>query len=379
MSEADPARVLQAARDFAQTHIRSAATAWARGEGSPRAMFALAAQAGLLGIEVPQSAGGLGLRFSCKAQIAEVLAAADFGFAMAWVNTHNVAHHLARVASPRLVGQWVPSLLAGTRVGCTALTEPAVGSDFAAITTTARAVDGGWELQGTKSWIVNAAHADVMVVYAQTQAGSGAAGIAAFLVDASRAEFERTGAEASDAARAIQSGGFRLAGYRCRDDEQLHPAGEAFKAAMGSINAARTYVAAMCCGIVADALATASAYGLERQTFGMPLHDHQGWRWSLADAAVDLEAARALVQAACALIDAGGDAQDLSAKAKVFATRMAARHVPALLHAMGAEGLREERAFMRHLGAAQVAALVDGSTEMLLERIARGLRKASSR
>jgi alkylation response protein AidB-like acyl-CoA dehydrogenase len=82
------------------------------------------------------------------------------------------------------------------------------------------------------------------------------------------------------------------------------------------------------------------------------------------------------VQAAAHCIDSGSDAQVEAARAKVFATRMASRHIGALMHAMGAEGLREEHAFMRHLAAAQVAALVDGSTEMLLERVAKDLRSS---
>ena len=112
-----------------------------------------------------------------------------------------------------------------------------------------------------------------------------------------------------------------------------------------------------------------------RHSFGKPLHEHQGWRWSLADAAIELEAARLLVDAAASRIDSGSDAQAAAARAKVFATRMAGRHVAALMHAMGAEGLREHHPFLRHLAAAQVATLVDGSTEMLLERVARGLRR----
>ncbi len=113
-----------------------------------------------------------------------------------------------------------------------------------------------------------------------------------------------------------------------------------------------------------------------RHTFGKPLHEHQGWRWSLADAAIDLAAARLLVDAAAACIDGGSEAQTAAAQAKVFATRMAARHIAALMHAMGAEGLREHHPFLRHLAAAQVAALTDGSTEMLLERMAKDLRNA---
>lgn len=369
-------RVVDSARAFVAAHVTPNVRAWDSGQADSRAVLPAAAAAGLLGLEVPVARGGLGLSYSCKRQVAEILAGADFGLAMSVVNTHNVANHLARVASPEVAGRLVPALLSGQRTGCTALTEPDAGSDFSAITTLARKVGDEWQLDGRKSWIVNGTHADVIVVYAQTEPGTGARGIAAFVVDGSRSGFVREARADSTAARGVDAGGFVLHGYRARADELLHPPGEAFKAALASINGARNYVAAMCCGMVDECLRVASGYGLKRHTFGSPLHEHQGWRWSLADAAIDLAAARLMVDAAAALIDDGRDAQAAAAQAKIFATRMAGRHIAALMHAMGAEGLREQYPFLRHLAAAQVATLTDGSTEMLLDRVARGLRSA---
>jgi alkylation response protein AidB-like acyl-CoA dehydrogenase len=371
---ADEQRVVDAARVFVATQVAPNAQDWDRGLADSRAVLPAAAAAGLLGIEVPVLQGGLGLSFGCKRQVAEILAGADFGLAMSVINTHNVANHLARMAAPAVARRFVPALLSGQRTGCTALTEPGAGSDFSAITTLARKVGDEWQLDGRKAWIVNGTHADVIVVYAQTEPGSGARGIAAFVVDGSRSGFVRDVRVDSTAARGIDAGGFALHGYRARAEELLHPAGEAFKAALASINGARIYVAAMCCGMVQASLRVASAYGAQRHTFGKTLHEHQGWRWSLADAAIDLAAARLMVDAAATSIDDGSDAQTAAAQAKVFATRMAGRHIAALMHSMGAEGLREQHPLLRHLAAAQVATLVDGSTEMLLDRVARGLR-----
>lgn len=367
-------QLIAQAQTFADEQVRPRALAWDHGQDDTRALLPAAARAGLLNLEVPVEHGGQGLSFACKWRVAEVLAGADFGFAMAAINTHNVANHLARVAAPGLVSRLVPALLAGERTGCTALTEPGAGSDFAAINTLAQRSGDGWVINGEKAWIVNATHADVIVLYAQTEPGSGARGIAAFVVDGTREGFVRGPSMGSGAARGIDAGRFALRGYRAQPHDLLHPPGLAFKAALGSINGARTYVAAMCCGLVADALRLARVHGLERHTFGQPLHDHQGWRWALADAAIDLQAARLLVDAAAQCIDGGTDAQTAAAQAKVFATRMAGRHLAALLHALGASGLSEQQPLLRHLAAAQVATLVDGSTEMLLERVAKDLR-----
>jgi alkylation response protein AidB-like acyl-CoA dehydrogenase len=370
-------RLIDGARQFVSAHVIPNVQAWDRGMTDSRAVLAAAAVSGLLRLEVPHAQGGLGLSFACKRQVAEILAGADFGLAMSVINTHNVANHLARAAAPEVANRYLPGLMSGDRTGCTALTEPGAGSDFSAITTLARQVGNEWQLDGRKAWIVNGTHADVLIVYAQTEPGSGARGIAAFVVDGCRSGFVRQAVVDSTATPSMDAGGFVLQGYRAQADEMLHPPGEAFKSALASINGARAYVAAMCCGMVGESLRVVSTYGMQRHTFGKPLHEHQGWRWRLADAAIDLSAARLLVDAAATLIDEGRDSQAAAAQAKVFATRMAGRHIAGLMHAMGAEGLREGYPLLRHLAAAQVATLVDGSTEMLLDRVAKGLRGTS--
>ncbi len=171
------------------------------------------------------------------------------------------------------------------------------------------AVSDGWRLDGSKTWIINAVHADVIVVYAQTQPGSGAAGIAAFVVDAHRRGLHRDPQTRMGALASMGAGDFRLDGYLCKGDELLSPAGEAFKDILRAINGARIYVAAMCCGMVDECLRVASAFGEQRQTFGKHLLAHQGWRWLLAEAAVDLEAAQLLVRRSALLVDAAMDAQ----------------------------------------------------------------------
>lgn len=370
----DELSLLAQTGELAAQYVAPGAARWAREQLTGSELLALAAEVGLLGLQVPVAHGGRGLSFSCKAQAAEILAAADFGVAMALINTHNVAEQLARLASPGLAQRLIPALVSGRHSACTALTEPGAGSDFSAIQTQAVAVPGGWQLDGVKSWITNAVHAEVIVVYAQTRVGAGAAGIAAFVVEAQRPGFQRLPADDALPVSTIGAGGFRLQAYHCTEEEMLSPPGEAFKDILCAINGARTYVAAMCCGMVGQALRVASDFGNQRQAFGKSLLGHQGWRWPLADAAIDLEAARLMVSQACNMIDAGRQAQSSAAKAKVFATRMAQKHIAALMHAMGAQGLGENYPFVRHLAASQIAALVDGSTEMLLERIAKDFK-----
>lgn len=357
---------------FAAHEIAPAAPGWDMGGAPDAAIFAKAAAIGLFGLETPVQFGGSGQGFAVKAAACEALAGADFGFAMSVINTQNVAVRLAHSAPPALRNHYLPKILAGEISACTALTEPGAGSDFSAAATRARREGNGWMLDGEKTWIINARHAGLSVVFAQCGDGaSGGGGIGAFLVDLSAPGVRRHAIDSGFSQSSIGAGGFTLDGLQLGDDHLLLPPGGAFKAIMAEINGARAYVAAMCCGMLAAALADAGAYGARRHTFGKPLAGHQAWRLKLAHAQTDLAAARALTGLAGQAIEQGRDAQLLAAQAKIHAVGVCQRHLPIMLHAVGAEGLRAEHCFTRHLGAVQSAALTDGSTDMLLERVAK--------
>ncbi|MEO0680690.1 MAG: acyl-CoA dehydrogenase [Pseudomonadota bacterium] len=390
----DALQAVDAARAFAPEAARRAAAAEAARAPDP-GLIPAAAEAGLTGMQIPRDLGGAGLPFAARAAVAEALAGACYGVAMAVVNTHNCALRLARLAPRDMAERLVPALVRGTLVGCTAMTEPAAGSDFAALETTARrdardglaAPDAPWRLDGAKAWIVNARLADLAVVFAQTGAVGDGKGIAGFLVETARPGAART-ARGMGALQAMGLGGLALDGYAAPPEALLLPPGPGFRRAMEEINPARVHVAAMACGLLRAALDAARAHGAHRRSFGRPLAEHQGWRWIPAQAEADLFAARLAVAEAARLIDAG-DAADAepdagaaardhaaqtqlaAASAKIVATEAAARHVPALVHALGAEGLAEDAPLARHLVAVRAARLADGSTEMLLERIAR--------
>ena len=365
--------LLDAARAFRREEIAPHAAAWERDRALPRELFRRAATIGLTGIEVAREKGGQGGGFLVKLLIAEELARACMGTAFALINTQNIAAKIAADGTPAQIDRYLAPLLAGNLIGCTSLTEPHAGSDFPAITTTARRVDGGWIIDGEKAWATNAATADLAMTYVKTDQAEGTAGIAAFLIDADAPGFERLAPDALTGGHAIGAGGFRLRHYRASDADLFLPPGQAFKRALGSINGARTYVAAMCCGMVEEALAVALDYGRTRHAFGKRLLDHQGLRWSLVDVATDLEAARLLTYRAGEIIAGGGDAILPAAYAKKFAVEMAERRLGDCLQAMGAEGLREIHPIGRHIACARIAGFVDGSTEMQNERIGAAL------
>ena len=357
---------------FARDEVAPRAPGWSLGAAPEPATFAAAAALGLTAIEVPRAEGGLGLGFSVKARAAEILAAEDFGFAMAVVNTHNVAARIALSAAPQLRARHLPGLLSGRAAGCTALTEPGAGSDVGALATRSRRVTEGWRLTGEKTWIINARRAEVAILYAQCADPGDRDGVAAFVAPLAGATCTRRPLDSPFAQTSIGSGALAFEDHPIPAENLLLPPGEAFRAILSEINGARAYVAAMCCGMLGAAVEAARAYGEARRSFGRPLAGHQAWRLALAEATTELAAARALTREAVAAVEAGApEAQILAAEAKVHATGVAVRRLPELMHLVGAEGLSPERPFARHLAAAQAATLTDGSTEMLLERVAR--------
>lgn len=357
--------------EFAQTEIGPAASGWSMGAAPDGELYERAGRIGILGMQVPQAFGGLGLDFATRTTACSILAGADFGFAMSLVNTHNIALRLSEIAPDALCQRYIPDLLAGKISACTALTEPGTGSDFAAVTTQATQTKTGWVLNGEKTWIINGRHAGLSIVYAQCGQVGDSKGIGAFLVDLTLPGVSRHPIDSSFAQTSMGTGGFTLQDVEVAQDAMLIAPGTAFKAILTEINAARTYVASMCNGMVARAVQDATAYGARRQSFGKPLNVIPSWQACLFAAKTALTASEALTAHATALVNTGQDAQLAAAQAKIEAVTTAQTHLPALLHLMGAEGLRPEHVFSRHIGAAQIAGFTDGATNILKDRVAR--------
>lgn len=356
---------------FAEKTMLPAAADWAMGASPDSKVYETAGQIGILGMQVPQAFGGLGLDFTTRAAACRILAGADFGFAMSLVNTHNIALRLSESAPDALCKRYIPSLLSGEISACTALTEPGTGSDFAAVTTKATRTETGWVLNGEKTWIINGRHAGLSIVYAQSAAIGDGNGIGAFLVDLNGPGVTRYAIDSSFAQTSMGTGGFTLKDVEVTQDAMLIAPGTAFKAILTEINAARTYVAAMCNGMLARAIRDTAAYGARRQSFGKPLNAIPSWQAGLSAAEAALEASQALTAQATDLVNTGQDAQLLAAQAKIDAVTSAQKHLPELLQLMGAEGLRATHVFCRHIAAAQSAGFTDGATNILKDRVAR--------
>ena len=364
------------AQDFARRVIAPNAGAWdAARSALPAAVVAEWAALGLNALQVSPARGGGGASFHGKLRVAEAVAAHCFASAFALNNMQGAVTRMEREGSPDQVARYLPRLMTGALVAAPSLSEPGAGSDFGAITTRATKVPGGWLMDGEKAWVTNGVIADQLVMYAQTEPGAGLRGIASFIVDLHAPGIERLPAEALVGGSAIGACGIRLRGVPVPDADLFAPPGQAFKRALTGITAARVHVAAMVCATVDSALRLAVRHAGARESFGRPLLAHQGLRWQLVDVATELEAARLLVARAADIVAAGGDAQVEAAMAKKYAAQMATGAVAACMQAMGAAGLRTEHALGRHLACARIAAYVDGTTEIMNERIGASLPK----
>lgn len=359
----------ESVRTFSDTKLQAQVASWSLGNSPSASLYRHAGEIGLTGIEIPSEHGGLSFGYKTKLQACADLAAQDFGFAMSVINSHNVALRLCKSAPSSVTQRYLPALLAGESKSCTALTEPGTGSDVAAIQTRAKREGNHWVIDGHKSWIVNARCADTAVVFAQTKAVGKPDGIAAFLVDLNLPGAERYPIDSGISQISMGTGGFRLNDVVVDDECLLLDAGTAFKSILDEINGARVYVAAMCDAMVGKALQQVDEYGARRYTFSKALKSHSSWNQILDDARRDLLNSKALTAHGCEQVDSQQDAQISAIRAKINSVENAQHHLPRLLHAMGAEGLRPEYCFTRHLGAVQLAGLTDGATNMLKDRL----------
>jgi alkylation response protein AidB-like acyl-CoA dehydrogenase len=367
---------LAAAEDFSVNTLAPNVMAWEAAHSAPREMFQAAGDAGLLGLLVSPDQGGMGVSYVALLTILEALAKVDMAATFALIVHNNHARAIAVSGSDHLTDTYLADMIAGRTVGAFLLTEPQGGSDAAAISTTAIEDGDDYIINGAKAWISNTPTADILNVFAQTEPGAKARGILSIQVPADAPGVTRLPAYEMMGGYAIGAGGFEFHDVRVSKSQLMLPVGKGFQAAMGGIDIARAGVAAMCAGMLRAGLDVAMPRLLKRQAFGAPLADQQGLMWTLADVATDMEATRLLAFNSAELIDNGESAVEAAAHAKKFATRAAFKGLNACMQAMGADGLKQEFPFARHLAAAKMAEYLDGTTEIQNLVISRALKKA---
>jgi len=333
--------------------------------------------AGWAAYAVPAADGGAtraaGLRACCL--IREALACAsplaDAVFALQALGTGP----LAAAGSEALKAEWLPRIAAGELMTAFAMTEPEAGSDVSAIGSRARRDGEDWVLDGHKWFISNAGIADLYVVFASTDPEAGTRGLSCFLVPASTAGFEFTGAQVLSAPHPL--GEIRLSGCRVPASHLLGAEGQGFKVGMQTLDRLRATVAAAACGLATRALEEARRHAADRRQFGAALGDLQLVQASLADMATELESARLMTYRAAWEADRGGaEITYRSAMAKLQATESAQRIVDGAVQILGGRGVLAEHPVDHLYRAVRALRIYEGASDIQRLVIARQLQRS---
>ena len=344
-----------------------------RGE-FPREILRTLGRAGLLSLPYPEEYGGGGQPYEVYLQVLEVLAGRWLAVAEA-VSVHTLAcYPVARYGTDAQRKRFLPDLLGGELLGAYCLSEPAGGSDPAAMTT--RAVNDGdaYVVNGTKAWITHAGVADFYNVFCRT-GGPGAAGISCLLADAATPGILPQPRERTMGLRSSPVAQIAFDDARLPVDRLIGEEGTGFKIAMAALDSGRLGIAACAVGLAQAALDYAVRYATEREQFGKPIIDFQGIGFLLADMATQVSAARALALAAGRLRDAGRPFSVEAAKAKLFATDTAMRVTTDAVQVLGGYGYVADHPVERYMREAKVLQIVEGTNQIQRLVISRALAR----
>jgi acyl-CoA dehydrogenase len=361
------------AREFAQQEITPVAMRYDKTGEFPWEIYRKAYDLGLLNPSVPTAYAGGGLSALECCLIVE-----ELGAACAGITTSIMVNDLALM--PILVGgseaqkqTFLTPFCSSFNMGAFCLTEPGAGSDVASISTTARLDGDSYILNGTKTFITNGSVANLYTVFATRDKRLRHQGISGFIVPADTSgvshgrKFDKMGQRASDTAEVL------FADVRVPRANILGREDEGFKIAMVTLDRTRPMIAAMSVGLARAAMDAAIQYAKERQTFGLPIGQHQAVQLLLADMAKDIEAARLLTWQCAWLIDQGQRATKESSFAKCFAADVAMRVTTDAVQIFGGYGYMKDLPLEKYMRDAKLMQIYEGTNQIQRIVIARHL------
>lgn len=281
-----------------------------------------------------------------------------------------------RHLKPDIFAHYRDGIASGDKTLCFALSEPDAGSDAFGMKT--RAVRDGdeWVLTGTKQWITNSPYADYAMVFALTDPEAAArhkGGVTGFFVDTRAPGFSVPRIINTMGHLGGDTGVIVLDGVRVRDDHRLGEVGRGLAVAMDGVNAGRMGMAASCLGLALWALDQAVEYAKVRKTFGVPIAEHQAIQLMLADSAMDIYAAKTMIQNCAWRLDSGRASTAQVSMVKAFSTEMLGRVMDRSIQIHGGMGLTNELRLEEGYRFARVMRIPDGTGEIQRRTIARQL------
>ncbi|MFK0111962.1 acyl-CoA dehydrogenase family protein [Streptomyces sp. NPDC091217] len=337
-----------------------------RGEDIPDALIEQLAAEGYFGIRVPTEHGGLGLGVFEYALVTEELSRAWMSVPSLMARANGFGCH---ATDPERRAELLRRSARGEWIGAFAASEPAVGSDLAGVACRATRDGDQWVLTGEKRWTGNVVRAHFIVLIARERdpepGEHRAAGLVALLIE----KEPGTLPEGMTATPIDKIGYHGITTYQLRLDSVRVPLaasteGNAFAEVVQGLNVARVHTAARAIGLARGALEDSRAYLVERRQFDRPLAAFQALRFTLADMAADIEAARALTYQAAHALDTGDHTATLPSMCKLVATEMAVRVTNQAMQLHGGNGYTTERRVERYWRDARLTTIFEGTSEI---------------
>jgi alkylation response protein AidB-like acyl-CoA dehydrogenase len=374
----DEQRAIQeTARDFARREVDPIVDEYDESQKFPREVIAKAADLGFLGIIFPEEYGGAGLGYVEYVLVVTELSKVDPSVGIS-VAAHNslCTNHIYKFGTEEQRHRWVTPLAQGKKIGAWSLTEPNAGSDAAGTRTRAEKVDGGWILNGSKTFTTHGSVGDICVAMAVTDPhGARHHNISAFVLEKGMDGFRpgkkenKLGIRASDTAEVIMENCF------VPDDHLLGNPGEGFVQALQILDGGRISIAALGLGTAIGAYETALRYAKEREQFGKPIAAFQAIQFALAEMATRNAAAEILTFAAAEAMDRGRRVSRLSAEAKLYAGEAAVFCSERGVQIHGGYGLIKDYRAEKYFRDAKICTIGEGTSEIQRLVIARQLFK----
>jgi alkylation response protein AidB-like acyl-CoA dehydrogenase len=369
--------IQETAREFARREVDPIVDEIDETQRFPREVMAKAGELGFLGIIFPEEYGGAGLGYIEYVIVITELSKVDPSVGIS-VAAHNslCTNHIYKFGNEEQRQRWVVPLARGEKIGAWSLTEPGAGSDAAGTRSRAERVDGGWVLNGAKTFTTHGSVGDVCVVFAVTDAG-GQRGhnISAFVLDKGMEGFRagkkenKLGIRASDTAEVVMENCF------VSEDRLLGEEGGGFVQALQILDGGRISIAALGLGTAIGAFDTAVAYSKEREQFGKPISQFQAMQFAIAEMSTRIAAAEVLTYAAAEAMDRGEKVTRLSSEAKLFTGETAVFCSERGVQTHGGYGFVKDYRAEKYYRDAKICTIGEGTSEIQRLVIARQLLK----
>ena len=346
----------------------------------PRAIIKDLAGADMFRVFVPEAYEGLGGGCLELCLVVEELSRICGGVAATYAVNALGSYTLIEYGTEAQKRKYLPDIAAGKKLTAFAISEPTAGSDASNIKTTADRVEGGYLLNGTKQFITNAGEAELYTVIALTDKTRGARGASTILVEKGTPGFTFGKKEKKMGIRASATGELIFRNCLVPEENLIGKPGLGFIQAMKLFDQSRPGIGAQAVGIAQGALETAVDYAQQRVQFGQPIITLPVVQDMLAEMAIQVEAARALVYAAARTVDSSTKrVTEESAMAKVFASDVAMKVTTDAVQICGGTGYMKDFPVEKMMRDAKITQIYEGANQILRSAIASELRKRKAR